>query len=317
MIGASAGGVEAVMKLLPGLPADLPAAIAIVIHRLPIEDEPRLARVLGKSAAFPVSEARHKEALRPAHAYVAPPAFHLEIADDSLRLHAGPTENGSRPAIDVLFRSAAESRGRTLVGVLLSGLLDDGTAGLAAVKAAGGFAIVQEPTDALFGEMPQHALDSVAVDVVCPVAEIPAQIMRALEQAPLTIGVSQEETKDAPSPFSCPDCAGVLWEIEKNGLLRYRCRTGHAYTPEALAAHQDAAVERAMWEAVRALEERADMHDTLARRLRRGKNIATASRLERRAAEGRNRAAIILAAVYDLVAAGHANEESHEAGAGG
>ena len=170
MVGASAGGVQALQLLLPSLSPKLPAVVAVAIHRLPTLHGDRLPRVLARTSLLPVRGVTDGEAMRPGSVYIAPPGMQMEIVDGLFRLNA--SENGAQPSIDALFRTAAEVRGRKVVGILLSGLLDDGTAGLAAIKAAGGFTIVQEPAEALFGDMPRNAIANVPVDVVCRVGEM-------------------------------------------------------------------------------------------------------------------------------------------------
>ncbi|MBV8602089.1 MAG: chemotaxis protein CheB [Candidatus Eremiobacteraeota bacterium] len=301
VVGASAGGVEALQQLLPTLGRDLPAAVAIALHRLPAEDGDRLPGILGKHANLPVGSVRDGEPIRPGRAYVAPAGLHLEIEDDVFLLSAGPRENFSRPSIDVLFRSAAEAHGRKVVGVLLSGLLDDGSAGLAAIKAAGGYTIVQEPADALFGDMPRNAIANVQIDRVVPVERMAEAIVAALEEIAIPLGRRREPRVNEPSQFSCPDCGGVLWKLEEDGVLHYRCRTGHAYSPSGLFAQQDEALEAGLWTAVRALEERAEMSELLAKRLENRGLRPAAQRLEERARVARERADVVRKTVTDLV----------------
>jgi two-component system, chemotaxis family, protein-glutamate methylesterase/glutaminase len=313
VVGASAGGVQALQRFVPSLPAGLPAAVAIVLHRVAVEDGDRLPRVLGKRAHLPISTARDGEAIRPGRVYLAPPNVHLEVEDECFRLRAGPRENSSRPAIDVLFRTAAEAHGRKVVGVLLSGLLDDGTAGMAAIQSAGGFTIVQQPDDAIYDDMPRNAIANVSIDVVCPVDEIARHIVAALESMTIPFGTRSAPKVNEPSAFSCPDCGGVLWQLEQDGVLHYRCRTGHAYSPSGLYVRQDESLEGALWAAIRALDERADMSTMLAKRLRvRGLSRA-AERLERQAQSATERASIVRSTVTDLITrreAAEANESS-------
>ncbi len=171
-IGASAGGIEALRKLGPTLPSDLAAAVAIVLHRLPVEEDERLPRVLGAGLTLPASHAKDGETIRPGHIYIAPANVHLVVEDNRFGLESGPYENGNRPAIDVFFRSAAHSKGPAVAGVVLSGALDDGAAGLAAIKAHGGLAIVQDPREASFNGMPLSAIRNVEVDAIAKVGEM-------------------------------------------------------------------------------------------------------------------------------------------------
>ena len=199
----------------------------------------------------------------------------------------GPRENLHRPAIDPLFRSAAALYGRRVIGIILTGMMDDGTAGLMVVSASGGRAIVQHPDTALFPAMPKSALDHVRDALVAPLEEIPELLLQLIRNplsrataqpgdTPLEPAketriaeldmdeISSEERLGRPSPFACPDCGGVLWEIEQNGFLRFRCRVGHALTAKYLGAEQRHAVETALWEALRALEESASLYRRMA-----------------------------------------------------
>ncbi len=212
----------------------------------------------------------------------------MVVEEGFLRVLQGPRENLQRPAIDPLFRSAAAAYGRRVIGVILTGTLDDGTAGLMVVNASGGEAIVEDPQSALFSSMPGSALDHVPNAHVAPLPEVPAILLRLLRQelpqqsnsikAPLGAAketriaeldmaeISSEARLGKPSPFACPDCGGVLWEIEQNGFLRFRCRVGHALTAKYLGAERWHAIESALWEALRALEESACLYRRMAGR---------------------------------------------------
>jgi two-component system chemotaxis response regulator CheB len=217
--------------------------------------------------------------------YVAPPGHHILIKRHTVRAVNGPHENGHRPAVDPLFRTAARAHRDRAIGVILSGSLDDGTSGLAAIKAHGGTALVQDPEDALFDGMPSSAIEHVSVDFVGPVEAIAHELVRrteimrnAMEEVvsedsaeeldivEMDRGISDPDTWDAtPSQFTCPECHGSLWQVRDGALVRYRCRTGHAYSPETLASEQTHSIEEALFTALRALEENA----TLLRRLHR------------------------------------------------
>ena len=315
VVGASAGGIEALNQLLRGLPADLPAALAVVVHVSP-NGAGLLPRVLSRAGPLPALQPRQGEAPRHGRVYVAPPDHHLLIRDGVFHLSRGPRENGHRPAADPLFRSAAWSFGPRVIGVVLSGNLDDGTAGLQAVKLRGGLAVVQHPDDALCSGMPQNALENVTVDHVVPVADMAALLVRLAhepvnEEAERTMAQEEElelETEmadmdpnalgrsdllGAPSAFSCPDCGGSLFELHDAKLVRYRCRVGHAYAPESLAAAQSQAVEDALWTALRALKERAALARRLAERMKgHGAERAT-ERYEEQARDAEQHAAVI------------------------
>jgi two-component system chemotaxis response regulator CheB len=281
VVGASAGGVQALRQFLPSLPPDLPAAVAIVLHRVPAEAGDRLAQLLSRTSRVPVDGVRDGETIRPARAYVAPAGVHLEVSGAEFRLSAGPRENNSRPAIDILFRTAAAAHGRKVIGVLLSGVLDDGTAGLAAIKAAGGYTIVQEPRDALFGDMPKNAIANAKVDAVCTASEMGPMVVKALARLALAAGPRRTAAESDPSARSCPDCGGVLCEREERD-------------------REDGELEQSLWTAVRALQERAGMSELMARRLRKRNLEGAAQRLELQARVARERAAM-RAALTDAV----------------
>ena len=283
VVGASAGGVEALSRLARNLPQDLPASVFVVLH-IPAQSTSLLPMILSRAGSLPASHPEDGERIENGRIYVAPPDRHLMIEPGRIRVVRGPTENRHRPAIDPLFRSAARAYGPRVIGVILTGTLDDGTAGLVAVKIAGGLAVVQDPSDAFCAGMPKSALRYVEVDYVLPLREIGPLLTRlsrdSLESA---VGpVSEEMVKETklaefdmetmqdddkpgtPSAFSCPDCSGVLWEIEEGNLLRFRCRVGHAYSTDSMNLAQDEAIERALWAGLRALEERAALSRRMA-----------------------------------------------------
>jgi two-component system chemotaxis response regulator CheB len=257
-----------------------------------------LPLVLGRATALPVRQAEHGSALRPGHVYVAPPNRHLIVEPGRLRLFEGPRENASRPAIDPLFRSAARAYGERVVGVVLSGVLDDGAAGLAIIKSRGGVALVQDPKEARFPGMPESAMRQVEVDGVLPVRDIAARLTHLaghgkpevrrggqesmesplMSDAPDLDQAVQNPTPSAPSGLTCPECGGALWERIEGGVLRYRCHVGHALSIESMLVEQGEALEGALWTAVRALEERAAL-------FRRVTKSSTASGLPARSAE--------------------------------
>jgi two-component system chemotaxis response regulator CheB len=221
----------------------------------------------------------------------------------------GPRENGVRPAIDPLFRSAAEGFGRRVVGVILSGTLDDGTAGLAAIKARGGMTVAQDPDDALFSGMPTSAIEGVDVDRVLRADEI-GRVLRDLTREHLpdeevvmerhgTMDDARTESRSGPSPYSCPECGGVLNQTVTADVPHFRCRVGHAYTADALLSHQSSTLEEALWVALRTLEESAQLADRLREHARSRERRAAAGIYERRGAAARERAALIKRALDD------------------
>jgi two-component system, chemotaxis family, protein-glutamate methylesterase/glutaminase len=277
VIGASAGGLTALRTLVSQLPEDFPAAILVVVH---IGTQPSiLPSLLTAWGRLPAVHAEDGSELRPGLIQVAPPDHHLLLAEKGIRLSRGPKEHHSRPAIDPLFRSAAICCGTRVIGVILSGHLDDGTAGLQAIKACGGTAIVQEPRDAQVASMPLSVLRHVEVDHCLPTASMP-RLLSALVAEPAPLGkfpapdalrsehaVTESKTaRDAmrnlqafskPSTHSCPDCGGVLWEVDGAKPPRFRCHTGHAFTLLTLAESMREATEEALQTAIRALQEQA------------------------------------------------------------
>jgi two-component system chemotaxis response regulator CheB len=313
VVGASAGGVQALVNLVPLLPQDLPAALFVVVH-FPATATSVLPHLLERAGPLPAAHAQDGEPIQHGRIYVAPPDYHLLLKRGTVHLSRGPHENGHRPAIDVLFRSAALAYGPQVVGVVLSGTLDDGTAGLRAIKSRRGVAIVQDPAEALYGDMPRNALELVAVDHSLPLAGIAAALTR-LAQEPVTEegnGLSLERLQfdvaiadfnlDAienegrpgqPSPFACPECGGVLWERDDGELLTFRCRVGHAYSPDTLLAHQTKALETALWTALRALEERASLLKRMIQRFHERDTPQLAVRFEQQYREAEQQAALL------------------------
>ncbi|MBC7366163.1 MAG: chemotaxis protein CheB [Undibacterium sp.] len=298
VVGASAGGVDAVPRLIESLPADLPASIFVVLH-IPALGPDLLAEIVGRRAALKVSNGVDGEKILPGHVYLAPPDFHLQLEAGRVRLTRGPRENRHRPAIDALFRSAAEAYGPRVTGVVLTGYLDDGTAGLNSVKTHGGVAVVQDPKEAAAAGMPASALRNVEVDYCVPLAEIGPLLIRLAtaqtgakpkaKKVPSPAEKRQMSPKEMaqkfgpPTGFICPECNGPLWETKTGRSLQFRCHVGHAYSPDSLMADHADGLERALWSAVRTFDEQA----ALLRRLgeRRFHSQAYGSDLELRAAK--------------------------------
>jgi two-component system, chemotaxis family, protein-glutamate methylesterase/glutaminase len=282
VIGASAGGVEVLTKVARDLPEDLRAAVCIVLHIAPGSPS-MLAHILGRAGRLPCRAARDGERLRAGVILVAPPDRHLVVEDGHVRLTVGPRENGHRPAIDVLFRSAAEALNSRVVGVVLSGTRDDGSAGLAVIKASGGATIVQDPEEATYGGMPASAIANVTVDAIvksdllastivamvkgedpppgtsskAPEPEPPAAEHDRPGTRPSPAGTQRDRLEGEPVNAICPECGGVLSERPAAGVLQWECRVGHRYTPGTLLDAQADNVESALWAAVRALDDRA------------------------------------------------------------
>jgi two-component system chemotaxis response regulator CheB len=308
VIGASAGGVEALQQVCAGLPSGLDATVLVVMHTS-AHSGGLLAKILNRAGPLKATNPEDGERLEKGKIYVAPPNLHMLVEDSHLRLIGGPRENRHRPAIDPTFRSAALNYGRRAIGVVLTGAQDDGTSGSMVIRAHGGAVIVQDPNTALFPSMPQSALDMVSDARIAPLKEIPRLIEELVKQ-PLqevrTASASDELAKrevrmaeadmseiekdlhvGKPSVFGCPECGGVLWEIDQEGLLRYRCRVGHAYTTETLGAEQRFVLETALWAALRALEESASLYRKLAKSGRES-NRASLQRFEERALTAEN-----------------------------
>jgi two-component system, chemotaxis family, protein-glutamate methylesterase/glutaminase len=315
VIGASAGGVEALIEIVRGLPPDFPAPVCVVIH-IPPTAPTLLPDILTREGILPAVEGIDGEPHKAGTIYIAPPDRHLLVMrNGTLRASRGPRENRHRPAIDPLFRSAAAALGPGVVGVILTGALDDGTAGLLAVKQQGGIAIVQDPQTAVYQSMPRSALDHVEVDHVVPLQDI-ARVLTMVLQAPIPAAthhhrphpdihmevrmaemdpdaMQEDERPGHPSPFSCPDCGGVLWEIGDETLTRYRCRVGHAFSPESMLGAQAEKLEEALWTAAKTLEESARLSKRLARSERQRGNTWLAERFEQKEREARERVEVI------------------------
>jgi two-component system chemotaxis response regulator CheB len=263
VIGASAGGVQALQSLVSSLPGDLSAAIFIVLHTRPHSNG--LPRVLRPSASLPISSATDGERIECGRIYIAPPDRHLIIAKGHMHLSVGPKENRTRPAINPLFRSAALTYGPRVVGVILTGLLDDGTLGLWEIKRRGGIAIVQEPSEASHPEMPNSAIANVPIDYRVSLREI-GPLLVSLSKRPIELKKEKKEaTMDAENTdLTCPECHGPLTRHKMGKLIELRCRVGHAFSPEnALVAH-DESEERSLWGAVQMVEEGAAFAEQLA-----------------------------------------------------
>jgi two-component system, chemotaxis family, protein-glutamate methylesterase/glutaminase len=280
-VGTSAGGVQALLFLAEHVSRDFPASILVTIH-LPSHSRPTLEEMLGRAGALSASFAVEGERVKKGHIYIAPPDRHLLLVGDRLMLGSGPRENNARPAIDPMFRSVAVCCGPRAVGVVLTGTLGDGASGLWALHQCGGVTVVQDPKDAAFPEMPLSALNRAKPDHVVRLADMPALLERLAHAvagppmlAPRNMSYEVEIARDGRSSMdamdglgrrsvlACPDCGGIMWEIEEDDVLRYRCHVGHTYTAELMSMAMDENLRRALASASRALEERV----ALARKL--------------------------------------------------
>jgi two-component system chemotaxis response regulator CheB len=284
VVGTSAGGMKALIKLVEQLPKDFPAPLLIVQHISADATGDALLNSLNKIGKLKCIHAKQGNKIESGHLYLAPSDHHLMIEKDgTLLVTKGAQENRSRPAIDPLFRSAAASFGNRTIGILLTGYLDDGTAGLITIQRCKGITIIQDPADADYPDMPKNALNQIKPDYCIPIAEMGGVLSTLMtrktgkqsvipEDILKEVKIAQRVLSDLPSvnslgeqvPFNCPGCGGVLWKIDKGSSLRYRCHTGHAYTAATLLAEQTEKIEETMWTALRMFEERKNLLTTIA-----------------------------------------------------
>ncbi|HJT19493.1 MAG TPA: chemotaxis protein CheB [Nitrospira sp.] len=264
VIGASAGGVETLETIVAGLPADFPAAVCVVLH-IQSSTISRLPAILSQKGPLPARHPTDGSPVRKGLIYVAPPNQHLLIKDGHIQLSAGPKEHRTRPAINPLFRSAALAYGPRVIGVVLTGTLDDGTAGLWEIKQHGGTTVVQDPSDARFPDMPRNALEQVPIDHVMPVGGI-ASLLTDLVGQPINIDATEEDVMKAYqwTDLTCPECRGPIRQSGQSTLKEYRCRVGHRYSPETYVAAEAETRERTLWQAILSLEEAAEVMKELA-----------------------------------------------------
>ena len=287
VVGTSAGGMPALEQLVSQLPATLPAAVLVVQHFAPTSNGQHLVNRLARHTALTCRLATHGEFLSAGTLYLAPPDRHLLVKDGTdahVLVTKGPRENSYRPAADALFRSAAVAYGPAVVGVVLTGMLYDGSAGLEFIKRCGGVAIVQEPLDAEYPSMPETALRNVDVDYVVPLAQIAPLLEEITRSAMPKLPMSIPEDLKAEAaiaervvgsvediapfgrqvPLTCPDCGGTLWQMLHSQVLRYRCHTGHAFTADSLLSSSQHHMEETLWVALRMMEERKNLIINLA-----------------------------------------------------
>jgi two-component system, chemotaxis family, protein-glutamate methylesterase/glutaminase len=306
VIGGSSGATNPLKAILGRIPEDLPAAVFVVLH-IPARSIGILATVASAAGKLPVRQAEDRMAIERGHVYIAAPDRHLIIADGEIRLGRGLRENMARPAIDPLFRSAAISYGPRVIGVVLSGLLSDGAAGLNAIKRCGGMALVQDPDDSAADEMPRRALEATTVDLCVPGAklgDVLADLTREAAGPPLPVppelrlevDIAAGERIDRPllmkladpAALTCPACGGVLSKMKAGHPLRFRCQVGHAYTADALAKEQEDRVDEALRVALRIIEERAELVTRMAEDGRQTGRRAVAEMYDERAREYRH-----------------------------
>jgi two-component system chemotaxis response regulator CheB len=315
VIGGSSGATTPLKAILGSFPADLPAAVFVILH-IPARSTGILATVASATGLLPVFQVEDGMAFRSGCVYIAAPDRHMILADGKIWLGRGPRENMVRPAIDPLFRSAAITYGPRVIGVVLSGLLSDGAAGLNAIKRCGGLALVQDPDDAVADEMPRRAMEATTVDLSVPVAKLGDVLSDLARESPgpslpippeirLEVDIAAGERIDAerfqriadPTALTCPSCGGVLSAIEDGRPLRFRCQVGHAFTADVLATEQEGRVDEALRVALRIIEERAELVHRMAEDGRRTGRRAVAEMYDERAKEYRAYAETIRQAV--------------------
>lgn len=330
-IGASVGGVQSLIRLTQALPRNFPAALLVVCHTSP-GGPSILHEVLARRSQMPVHAAVQGLVIEPGSVYTAIPDRHLllEGKGNRLRLTRGPKENRFRPAIDTLFRSIAVSRREQAIGVILTGYLDDGVAGLWAIKDVGGQAIVQDPTDAEVPDMPSHALRYVQADAIVTLSQLPdalLQAVRAVQNRTLPSdmdpklqienAIAQGENALArgsmqlgePSSLTCPECGGAMREIREGGLARYRCHTGHAYSSTTLLADIDRVIDENLWRTFRAMEERALLLAKLEQAARDCNDSTEATTSARALADTQQRGEVLRRLLFQENALGHGVDE--------
>ncbi|HEY0543911.1 MAG TPA: chemotaxis protein CheB [Pyrinomonadaceae bacterium] len=316
VVGASAGGVEALSRLARGLPHNLPASLFVVLH-ISAQMPSILPQILTRAGSLPAAHAVDGERIERGRIYVAPPDNHLLLEDGHMRVVHGPKENRYRPAVDPLFRSAAIAYGTRVVGVVLTGALDDGTTGMLAVKKRGGTSVIQDPREAMYSGMPQNVAQNVEVDYRLPIDEIAPLLVRLSDQPALEEGaypvtdelrienrIAEQEMDTegllksvgelgALSSFTCPECHGTLWELRHGELLRFRCHVGHAFSAESLVVEQSQELENALWSALRSLEEKATLTRRMAKRARERRMERAADNFEAKAESAARHAEVV------------------------
>jgi len=313
VIGASMGGLDVFKQIVRGLPQDLEASVFLVWHVSPHAPS-LLPQILTRAGALPAQHAVDREPIQHGRIYIAPPDYHLLLESTHMRLTHSPKENRFRPALDPLFRSAAYAFGPRVIGVILSGALDDGTAGLWAIKDRGGLALVQRPEEAQQSSMPLSALQHVEIDHCVPTAEIAPLLVKlsrqplpTQEEGPMSAGLAietqiglQQEGLEAgvlqlgtPSVFTCPDCHGTLLRIRNGTLVRFRCHTGHAFSPQSFSAALTDATEDALWNVLRAFDEHIVLLGHLAQHAEETQQAEWAALLRHQEDETRTRAALV------------------------
>lgn len=272
VVGTSAGGLEALDDLAGQLPVALPASIFIVQHMAPESTGHALLNRLRKHEAFQCRLAENRQSIEVGTIYIAPPDNHLLLKENEMLVTKGARENRYRPGVDPLFRSAAVAYGSSVIGIILTGLLDDGTAGLMAVAKCGGVTVVQDPKDAAYPDMPQSAMDHMNVDYCVPISQMGRLIETLVREPSAKATIAERVLSDVAQvsglggqvPYNCPNCGGVLWEMKRSDLRRYRCHTGHSFTEASLLTSQSEKIEETLWTSLRMFEERKNLLNKMA-----------------------------------------------------
>jgi two-component system chemotaxis response regulator CheB len=320
VIGASAGGFDALKKLVDGLPEDMDASIFIVWH-MAVDVKGILPQVLNKSNSLFAAHGEDREVVKPGRIYVAPPDHHMLIEKGMIRITRGPKENRFRPAIDPLFRSAAFEYGPRVIGIVLSGALDDGSAGLWTIKERGGLAIVQDPDDAEVSSMPSSAMRAVDVDYKVAMMDMPKLLVELSdepvpreseidsnddERTKLEIGIAMEDKSvdnnilehSQLTPYTCPDCHGVLSSIREGKRVRFRCHTGHAFSADSLLMTISESIEESLWSAIRNIHESVFLLNQIGDHFAEANQPKVAAIYFRKAREAKMRAELVRQAVF-------------------
>lgn len=304
VIGASAGGIKAIVKVIEGFPEIIDAAVMIVLHLSKNSSAENIVQIFQRHTSLKCLAAQDRMAIEKGTVYLAQPEHHLLVSGGVIRLNQGPEENKYRPSIDVLFRSAAVHFGNRTIGVILTGMLHDGSSGMYAIKSCGGLCIVQDPLEAEYSDMPRSVLNRIEVDYTADLREIPIIVQDILSKPlPPQIDIPNELKVEAEiterlmsdinqlkkigerSDFACPDCGGGLWEVKNDPTHRYRCHTGHVYNEKLLYELQNMQIEESIWVSIRMLEEKRSMLLLLAGRRNRNGNDSSISVPEKRIAD--------------------------------
>jgi two-component system chemotaxis response regulator CheB len=304
VIGASAGGFEAIAKVISGFSPNDEAAVIVVIHMSRKSNSRIIADMFSKSTSLHCLIAAEGMPIERGHLYVALTDHHVMVKGNELLVRQGPHENRYRPSIDVLFRSAAVNFGNRTIGIILSGLLDDGTSGMWAIKQAGGLCIVQNPLEAQFSSMPRSVLNKIEVDYIEYLEDIPDVLKNIINNplppekaVPVELQIEADITNKMMSDidnlkaiaersdFVCPECGGGLWHVKNDPVQRYRCHTGHVYTEKLLEDLQDEKIEESIWVSIRMLEEKSNLLHLMAKRDSKGSNPESVKGTMRRVEE--------------------------------